>query len=328
MEAPGLTHPFYEFVVVVFAMVFYWSLVVARATYPRGAMLRSVLAPLAGALPALVFSATVSLAQGRSANVQPTGFPAECRPGEVRVMLLGVYHFASPGADAVKQDIDDVLVPKRQREIEDLVNRLARWAPDQIAVEWPFSFADSTQARYQRYRAGTLAPSRNEVVQIGFRLAARLGHPAVHPIDYQMPIGNDSIGALRARRPELERTGDSLMAVLQATADPHAAWMRRTTITEHLRAANTDEALHRGNSLGMFGSFLQAGEGENYAGPQLLAKWYERNMRMAHHLTRILHPETDRVLVIVGSGHVPPLRNILDEAPQFCPVSPLPYLRR
>jgi hypothetical protein len=289
-------------------------------------MLRYAFTSVGWALPSLLLSATISVAEGQGADVRPTGFP-ECRPDEVQVMLLGTYHFANPGADAVKHDIDDVLAPKRQREIEDLVERLARWAPDQIAVEWPFSFSDSTQARYQRYRAGTLAPSRNEVVQIGFRLAARLGHPAVHPIDYQMPIGNDSIGALTTRRPELKRTGDSLMAVLQTTADSQAAWMRRTTIVEHLRAANTDESLHRGNSLGMFGSFLHAGEGENYGGPQLLAKWYERNIRIAHHLTRVLRAETDQVLVIVGSGHVPPLRNILDEAPQFCPVSPLPYLR-
>jgi hypothetical protein len=288
-------------------------------------MLRFVFVSLTSALAALALSASVAV--GQVTDAPPTGFPPECRADEVRVMLLGTYHFANPGADAIKQTVDDVLAPRRQREIEDVVQRLSRWAPDQIAVEWPFSFADSIEARYERYRAGTLAPSRDEVVQIGFRLAARLGHPAVHPIDYRMPIGNDSIGALTKRRPELKRTSDSIMAVMQAAADSHAVWMRGATIAEHLRAANTEEALHQGNSLGMFGSLLQVGEGDNYGGPQLLAKWYERNIRMAHHLTRILRPGSDRLLVIVGSGHVPPLRNILDEAPQFCPVSPLPYLR-
>ena len=268
-----------------------------------------------------------SIAAAQETDTRPTGFPAECHAGEVQVMLLGTYHFANPGRDAVKQDVDDVLTPQRQREIEDVVQRLARWEPDQIAVEWPASFADSTQARYERFKAGTLAPTRNEVVQLGFRLAARLGHPAVHPIDYQMPIGNDSTGPLKARRPDLTRAGDSILGVLQARADSEAVRMRRTAIVEHLRAANTDEALHRGNSFGMFGTLLPAGEGENYGGPQVLAKWYERNIRMAHHLLRILRPGTDRILVIVGAGHVPPLRNILDEAPQFCPVSPLPYLR-
>ncbi|HEX5869946.1 MAG TPA: DUF5694 domain-containing protein, partial [Longimicrobium sp.] len=182
-------------------------------------------------------------------------------------------------------------------------------------------------ARYRRYLAAGTTRSRNEVEQIGFRLARRLGHPAVYPIDHQMPLGNDSIGALYRRRPELERRSDSLMAVLRAESDSVAGWLRETSIIEHLRADNTEEGLHGGNSMGMFGSFLALGEGGNLGGPRLLARWYERNIIMAHYLTRVLRPETRRVLLIVGSGHVPPIRNILDESPDFCPVSPLPLLQ-
>jgi len=257
----------------------------------------------------------------------PTGFPAACAPDEIEVMLLGTYHFAGSTTDAIQQQTEDVLTPIRQAELEDLAARLARWSPDQVAVEWPLDFADSTTARYRRYVETGTTQSRNEVVQIGFRLARRLGHPTVYPIDYRMPIGNDSIGALFARRPEFKRHMDSLQAVMQAGADSSGAWRRGSTIIEQLRAANTDTALHSGNSFSMFGGLLSVGEGDNYGGPEILARWYERNIKMVHNLTRVLRLNTRRVLVVVGSGHVPPLRNILDEAPQFCPVSPLPYLR-
>ena len=33
------------------------------------------------------------------------------------------------------------------------------------------------------------------------------------------------------------------------------------------------------------------------------------------------------MLFLVGSGHIHVLRHLLEEAPMFCPVSPLPYLR-
>lgn len=257
----------------------------------------------------------------------PTGFPAACGPSEVQVMLLGTYHFEGSTGDAVQTPAEDVLSPRRQAELDALVERLAGWAPEQIGVEWPYTYADSTGARYQRYLAAGTTRSRNEVEQIGFRLARRLGHPAVYPIDHQMPLGNDSIGALYRRRPELERRSDSLMAVLRAESDSVAGWLRETSIIEHLRADNTEEGLHSGNSMGMFGSFLALGEGGNLGGPRLLARWYERNIIMAHYLTRVLRPETRRVLLIVGSGHVPPIRNILDESPDFCPVSPLPLLQ-
>ena len=242
-------------------------------------------------------------------------------------MLLGTYHFAGSTTDAIQHEGEDVLTPKRQAELDDLVARLARWSPDQIAVEWPFDFADSTTARFKRYLESGKSQSRNEVVQIGFRLAKRLRHPGVYPIDYRMPIGNDSIGALFVRRPEFKRHMDSLQAAMQAGADSSGTSRRSSTIVEQLRAANTDQALHGGNSFDMFESLLPAGEGANYGGPEVLARWYERNIRMVHNLTRVLQPNTKHMLVIIGSGHVPPLRNILDEAPQFCPVSPLPYLQ-
>lgn len=268
-----------------------------------------------------------SAAKGQRPEPSP-GFPAVCARDEVQVMLLGTYHFANPGRDVVKMDIDDVLAPKRQVELEDLAKRLASWNPDRIAVEWSWSFMDSTRARYARYRAGTLAPSRNEVVQIGCRLAAALGHPAVYPIDDDSYLDlNDSLRAVDQRRPEFKRLRDSINAIAQARGDSTNVWMRRTTIVEHLGRYNSDDALHAGNSFGMFGGYLSAGEGANYGGPQFLAKWYERNFDMAHNLTRVSQPGVKRILVIVGAGHVPPLRNILDEAPQFCPVSPLPYLR-
>jgi hypothetical protein len=259
---------------------------------------------------------------------RPTGFPAVCDQTEVQVMLLGTYHFANPGRDVIKQDIDDVLQPKRQAELEDLVSRLAEWKPDRIAVEQPISRADTVRARYARYLARTLAPNRNEVVQIGFRLASRLGHDAVYPIDDDSYLDlNDSLKAVDLRRPEFKRTRDSLAAVQQREAEATNAWMRTTTLREHLLRSNGDEALHAGNSRGMFGGYLQAGEGQNYGGPQFLAQWYARNLNMAHNLTRILRPDVRRILVVVGSGHVAPLRNLLDEAPQFCPVSPLSLLR-
>lgn len=243
-------------------------------------------------------------------------------------MLLGTYHFANPGRDVIKQDIDDVLQPRRQADLEDLVTRLASWKPDRIAVEWPFSQTDTVRARYERYLAKALPPNRNEVVQIGFRLASRLGHAAVYPIDDDSFLDlNDSLKAVDERRPEFKRTRDSIHAVLQKEADATNAWMRTTTLREHLVRLNSDEALHGANSLGMFGGYLQAGEGQNYGGPQFLAQWYARNFNMAHNLTRLLRPGVTRVLVMVGSGHVPPLRNLLDEAPQFCPVSPLSLLR-
>lgn len=250
-----------------------------------------------------------------------------CEAGEVEVMLLGTMHFDGSGSDVVGRGMPDVLVQRRQVELDTVVARLGRWKPEQVAVEWPLSFAESTAVRYARYVAGTLAPSRNEVVQLGFRLARLLRHSAVYPIDAPMSIWNDSLEQLSLRRPDLVRRRDSLQAIIRRDAVRDGLLAPQRAVLDQLIELNSDSALRRGNSLAMFGSFLAAGERDNYAGPDLLSAWYARNVRMAHHLTRVQRVGVRRIMVIVGSGHVPALRAVLDESPFHCPVSPLPVLR-
>lgn len=45
---------------------------------------------------------------------------------------------------------------------------------------------------------------------------------------------------------------------------------------------------------------LIAGEDCNYGGADLYTRWYERNIKMAHHVARIASSTDKRVLVIIG----------------------------
>src|SRR5438270_6572291 len=86
----------------------------------------------------------------------------------ITVMVLATFHMSNPGHDLHNQQVDDVLAPARQAQMEKVAKDLARFAPTRIAVEWP---QDLVAERYRKYLDGTLPPSRNEVVQLGFRLA-------------------------------------------------------------------------------------------------------------------------------------------------------------
>ena len=58
------------------------------------------------------------------------------------LLIVGSGHFANPGRGVVNVHVDDVLGPKRQAEVKDLVNRLAAFKPTIVAVEWPASQQD------------------------------------------------------------------------------------------------------------------------------------------------------------------------------------------
>jgi hypothetical protein len=96
------------------------------------------------------------------------------------VLVLGVYHMANRGRDIFNMKADDVLAPNRQAEIAQLIEVLKRFRPTRIAVE-----RDVWDERIARDRADYVAGkhelTRNEIEQIGFRLARELGHESVYP---------------------------------------------------------------------------------------------------------------------------------------------------
>jgi len=67
-------------------------------------------------------TAATALAQ---APTPLTGAPAAVEPAaRAEVLVLGVYHMANPGRDVFNMKADDVLAPKRQAEMAELVGVL------------------------------------------------------------------------------------------------------------------------------------------------------------------------------------------------------------
>ena len=100
------------------------------------------------------------------------------------IMILGSGHLANPGMDGINYKMDDVLAPKRQREIEQLVAQLKAFRPTKVAIEVDERFDAKINANYQGYLEGTYQLKRGEGDQIGFRLAKQMGHPKMYCVDY------------------------------------------------------------------------------------------------------------------------------------------------
>ncbi|KAB1192143.1 hypothetical protein GJR96_01270 [Haloferax sp. MBLA0076] len=283
------------------------------------------------------------MSRQQSADNSPEGWP-RCEPGPVEVMLLGTYHMDNPGLDVAQIDVDDVLTPDRQRQLRTTIDALERWCPDRVAVERPYDHADEVNAIYDEYRSGKRAydaeeeiepphPSRNEmttecrseVVQLGFRLADRLDHERVYAIDYPMALGNDAYATLVEDEFEPEEKVPSERLDVEALEAELTEQIATKTIPEFLVWQNRERNLGT-ESVGFFGETLRWGRGDNFGGPAMVATWYDRNLRMVHNLWRAIESGDERVLVVVGASHVTVLRELLGNAPMFCPVSPLPYL--
>src|ERR1044072_9427266 len=116
---------------------------------------------LLGAVCALALLAPFAAHAASKAPAKAAG------PAPVEVMIVGDFHMSNPGRDQHDVTVDDVLAPNPQREIAAVTDALNRFHPTAVAAEWP---ADTASERYAKYLAGTLDPSHNEGVQLGFPL--------------------------------------------------------------------------------------------------------------------------------------------------------------
>lgn len=57
---------------------------------------------------------------------------SDARP---EILVLGAYHMANPGHDIYNMQADDVLLPKRQQEIAQLIEVLKRFIPQRLRLK-------------------------------------------------------------------------------------------------------------------------------------------------------------------------------------------------
>ena len=236
-------------------------------------------------------------------------------------MVLGVFHFANPNADYAKFTGTDVLTPARQQEIAEVVSQLAAFKPTRIAVERPTGEADSLNADYRQYLAGRFTLTRNEVHQLGFRLAARLHHERLYPIDFQTGMDIDSVMAYA----QLHDTAfvSRFQATISQVVQLLDRMQREESIGKNLRFMNDSGTILRANQP--YADMASVGAGEGYVGARVVGQWYERNLRIFANLTVMAQPG-DRILLIIGQGHTPILRELIRSHPGMELVEPLAYL--
>lgn len=268
----------------------------------------------------------------------------DCTSEQIPVLLLGTYHMDDPGLDKANVEADDVLSDQRQSELSDLTERLAEWNPTKVAVERPYERSDDVNVLYREYRSGDRSYSevetfdpphpyrdeldtecRSEVVQIGFRLAELVDLNRVHPVDYPMRLANDDAEELEQQDFEPDRKTASTVRDSETVERELTEQLAESTLVEYHRWINQEKQL-RFNHEGMFDQLIPFGTGENFGGPKMLATWFDRNLRIVHNLWRAVQSDGDRILLVIGSGHVRILRYLLDESPMFCPKSALKCL--
>ena len=246
------------------------------------------------------------------------------------IMILGSPHLAGWGD--VK--VDDMRTPKRQAELQQLVEQLIRFKPTKIAVEADTRWDTNLQSEYNAYLKDDFQLERHEIHQVGFRLAKQMGHPKVYCVDYfpsrkKDPIFGDDFDWDLTDYHEFAKThGQENFLSLPSNEDSIVAkdnLVDESIMDMYLRLNQPEwiRSIHK-----EFFRYSRIGLGDEYPGANWFGlQWYPRNLKTFVNLTRITESADDRILLIIGAAHTYLIQQFLEESEDYIIESPLKYLK-
>lgn len=246
-------------------------------------------------------------------------------PHRVQVMILGVAHFVSKH-DVHNSTLSDILGPEHQKQIQAVLDSLAKFKPTKVMIEKPYGDAQYLD-QYHQYLKGSYTLGANEIYQLGFRLAAMSQDPDIYPID--TPDDDSFPFDYPGMVDSAKHYKQGYLDAAEAHWKPYLA--REDELEEHgsildlLRYLNTPEAIEYNASWYAYADRI--GADKDYKGADVVSNWYARNLHMFANIMRGIDSPDDRVVVIVGQGHAYLLKECVRLSPDLELVDPGSYLR-
>lgn len=226
------------------------------------------------------------------------GTPPE--PSQTKtIAILGVFHFGET-SDLASIKVDSILGETRQAEIKQLIQKLSAYNPTKVLLEYPAGRDDTINARYTRFLKGEFKPGKNEIYQLGFRLAALQGHQKVYGIDYRMELPFEPLMQYCSENGK-EQEINQFIGRIKAYTEKESRLLEDLTLGEYFQRMNSEKADIASTEV-YLKDLLAFGTEEQPVGVNFSAAWYKRNMAILKNIAGLTEAG-DRVLVIIGTSH-------------------------
>jgi len=250
-------------------------------------------------------------------------------PAQTKIMTLGVFHFAYPNLDAVKTELKDqisVLDEPFQSEIIAISKAISEFKPSIIAIELTPDQQSLIDSLYSQYRAEKFELKKNEAFQLGFRTGHKLNLEKIYCVDDR---GNhyNNIETIFADRERMQKFEDYFLNYKDTIFSLPNQQNKVSSIIETLTELNQPHRIKESLATYLLHPFKYEEQAGDFTGVDFeTGRWFNRNLRIFRNIQRIPHNSEDRILLIIGSGHLNLLNHFFETSREFELVSPLPFL--
>lgn len=254
---------------------------------------------------------------------------------KIKVYLLGTFHFEQ--MDTLLYDVND---EKHQKSIEKLSSIIIKLNPDKVFIEKmpEWEHKNRIDSLYQEYRKGSLRKRRNEIWQIGARVASALNHPHLYQCDQPGMYGliyPKISGYAKAHNQQDILKGEVKGTTLPLTFRVNNDSLKKSSdLLEYLRWMNSGEVLRTAHAQ-VVNVFPQIGntdvfryDSTYFMGANLTIDWYKRNILIYSKILAQVDYTENSIFLVIGNDHIPVLKQLFRDNPYFEVVETLKWLGR
>ena len=256
--------------------------------------------------------------------------------GKIKVYLLGTFHFAQ--TDTTYNVLDE----NHQKSIEDLCEIIAKQNPNKIFVERQpeYEFQNKIDSLYKIYaETPIILKAKNEIYQVGFRVAKKLGHEKVFQCDHPGQYGRFN----RAAREYAEKNNqnDVLEAKRLGTVMRYDnivdedSLMNSITLLQYIQWINSPEVMNTSHAS-YIANYPQIGSTDYYnyddntlIGAELTADWYRRNIMIyTKMINQVDYEKDEAIFLLMGGDHIPIIESLFNANPYFEVIETSEWLKK
>lgn len=232
-----------------------------------------------------------------------------------QILLIGTFHYANPGHDVAQVKAFNVMSEKSQKELEIMSDKIKKFGPDKIFVEWTFSKQAELDQFYNKNTDSLFKSDQDEITQLALRTAKKLNHKKLYGMDYHNSFPYDSLmmAMEKANQKDLMKKNDESTKKFEKD---HNERLAKSSLQEMMLHYNKKQTENE-NLQWYLEVANRAGNPDDFSGPSLVSKWYQRNIYMYSLIQKLTESTDNKIMVLVGAGHAAIIRELITHDPTF-----------
>lgn len=233
----------------------------------------------------------------------------------VQVLLIGSSHwnnYQQVGADVAQTNEIDILSQKYQNELEVIANKIVEFNPDKIFVERTLNYQPKLDSLYNLYKNTQWGEKRrNEIYQLGFRVANKLNHKKVYGIDYRntsFPYDSLMKAIKKANQNDLI---SKFKQDIQKYEDDYNVLVREERPLIEIFAHLNDSEERKMDVDWYLSGANQGGDINDNIGSFLASEWMKRNIYSYGLIQKYVEEKDKRIMILMGASHIAVRENLI-----------------